>query len=150
MANSATRVDPLRGFNFRVEIDSTTIAAFSEVSGLTAEGDSVDYREGVDGVNSVRKLVGLRKYGVITLKRGYTKDSTLWDWYASVATGQGVVRRSGSIVLRDETQKDVLFFNFTNAFINKIEGPHMTASGNEIALESAELVHEGLMIKLAK
>jgi phage tail-like protein len=150
VANSATRVDPLRGFNFRVEIDSTTIAAFSEVSGLTAEGDSVDYREGVDGVNSVRKLVGLRKYGVITLKRGYTKDSTLWDWYAAVATGQGVVRRSGSIVLRDETQKDVLFFNFTNAFINKIEGPHMTASGNEIALESAELVHEGLMIKLAK
>lgn len=150
MANSSPRVDPFRSFNFRVEIDGTSIASFSEVSGLTAEGASVDYREGKDGVNSVRKLVGLRAYGVITLKRGVIKDGTMWDWYSEVATGGPKARRSGSIVLRDETQRDVLFFNFSNAFINKIEGPHMTASGNEVALESAELVHEGLMIKLAR
>ena len=150
MPNNTTRVDPYRGFNFRVEIDGTPVASFSEVSGLTAEGDAVDYREGKDGVNNVRKLPGLRKFGVITLKRGYTKDSTLWDWYAQVATGGPKARRNGSIVLRDEAQVDVLLFNFTNAFLNKIEGPHMTASGNEIAIESAELVHEGLSIKLAK
>ncbi len=150
MSGTTGRLDPFRGFNFRIEIDNTTVASFSEVSGLTAEGDAVDYREGKDSVNSVRKLVGLRKYSVITLKRGYTKDSTLWDWYAAVATGGSTARRSGSIVLRDETQTDVLFFNFSNAFINKIEGPHMTASGNEVAIESAELVVELLSIKLAK
>jgi phage tail-like protein len=150
MAQTTTRTDPYRSFNFRVEIDNTTVASFSEVSGLTAEGDPVDYREGKDSVNSVRKLVGLRKYGVITLKRGYTKDSTLWDWYSAVATGAANARRSGSIVLRDETQTDVLFFHFNNGFLNKVEGPHMTASGNEVAIESAEIVHEGLTIKLAK
>ncbi len=150
MSQTTTRIDPYRGFNFRVEIDNTHVASFSEVSGLTAEGDSVDYREGKDAQNNVRKLVGLRKYGTITLKRGYTKDTTLWDWYSAVATGGATARRNGTIVLRDETQKDVLFFHFSNGFLNKIEGPHMTASGNEVGIESAELIHEGLTIKLAK
>jgi len=150
MAQSATRVDPFRSFNFRLEIDNTTVAAFSEVSGLAAEGDTVDYREGTDKPNNVRKLAGLRKYGVITLKRGYTKDTTLWDWYAAVATGCATARRNGSIVLCDETQTDVLAFNFTNALLNKVEGPHMMASGNEVAIESAEIVPETLSIKLAQ
>jgi phage tail-like protein len=144
------RTDPYRGFNFRVEIDKTTVASFSEVSGLTADGDAVDYREGKDGANSVRKLTGLRKYGVITLKRGYTQDGTLWDWYSAVATGAANARRSGSIVLRDETQTDVIFFHFTNGFLNKIQGPDFKAAGNEVAIESAELVVESLTIKLAK
>src|SRR5215475_8088380 len=150
MPQTTPRTDPYRGFNFRVEIDKTTVASFNEVSGFNADGDVVDYREGKDPVNSVRKLVGLRKYGVITLKRGYTKDSTLWDWYSAVATGSANARRSGSIVLRDETQTDVLFFHFVNGFINKIEGPSLKAAGNEVAIESVELVHEGLTIKLAK
>jgi phage tail-like protein len=150
MAQTDTRVDPYRSFNFRVEIDNTAVASFSEVSGLTADGDPVDYREGKDTANSVRKLIGLRKYSVITLKRGYTKDSTLWDWYAAVATGASNARRSGSIVLRDETQtKDVIFFHFTNGFLNKIMGPDFKAAGNEVAIESAELVVESLTIKLA-
>jgi phage tail-like protein len=149
MAQTDARVDPYRSFNFRVEIDKTAVASFSEVSGLTADGDPVDYREGKDTANSVRKLIGLRKYSVITLKRGYTKDSTLWDWYAAVATGAANARRSGSIVLRDETQKDVIFFHFTNGFLNKIMGPDFKAAGNEVAIESAELVVESLTIKLA-
>ncbi len=152
MSGSASqRIDPLRSFNFRVEIDSMTVASFSEVSGMTAEGDAVDYREGRDKANAHRKLVGLRKYGVITLKRGYTgKDSFMWDWYSAVATGATNARRNFSIVLCDETQTDVLFFNGINGFLNKIEGPHMMAGGNEVAIESAEIVHEGLSIKLAK
>ena len=150
MSSSISRNDPYRGFNFRVEIDGSPVASFSEVSGLAAEGDAVDYREGKDGVNSVRKLVGLRKYGVITLKRGYTKNTAIWDMYTATATGQPTARVNGTIVLRDETQKDVLFFHFTGGFINKVEGAHMLASGNEVAIESAELIVETVMMKLGK
>ena len=50
------RTDPFRGFNFRVEIGGQIIGGFSEVSGLTADGDAVDYREGSDLPNNVRKL----------------------------------------------------------------------------------------------
>ena len=60
--STATRIDPYRSFNFRVEIDRKTVASFSEVSGLAVDGDAVDYREGKDCANNVRKLLGLRKF----------------------------------------------------------------------------------------
>jgi phage tail-like protein len=144
MATGA-RNDPYRGFNFRLEVDGLTIAAFSEVSGLVAEGDPVDYREGADMVNSARKLPGLRKYGNITLKRGYTQNKELWAWYRNIANGDPD-RRNGAIVLMDEAHKDVLRWNFRNAWPNKVEGPSFNATGNEVAMESVELVHEGLDI----
>jgi hypothetical protein len=42
-----------------------------------------------------------------------------------------------------------MFLHFTSGFVNKIEGPHTTASGNEITIEGVEIGHEGLTIKLA-
>ena len=35
-----------------------------------------------------------------------------------------------------------------NAWINKVEGPTMNASGNELAIESIELIHENLTMEL--
>lgn len=144
MATGA-RNDPYRGFNFRLEVDGLTIASFSEASGLVAEGDPVDYREGADMVNSVRKLEGLRKYQNIVLKRGYTQNKELWAWYRNIANGTED-RRNGAIVLMDEAHRDVLRWNFRNAWLNKVEGPSFNATGNEVAMESVELVHEGLDI----
>lgn len=142
-----TRNDPFRGFNFRVEIEGLPVAAFSEVSGLTAEGDPVDYREGTDPTNNVRKLVGLRKYANLMFKRGYTQNTTLWDWYRRIAEGQAD-RRNGSIVLMNEAHRDVMRWNFDNAWINKIEGPGLNAANNEVAIENMELCHEGLSFEL--
>src|SRR5262249_58887377 len=31
-------------------------------------------------ISTVRKLVGLHKYANITLKRGYMRDQSLWNW----------------------------------------------------------------------
>jgi len=39
---STARVDPFRGYNFRVELDNTSVASFRECGGLTANTDSVD------------------------------------------------------------------------------------------------------------
>jgi phage tail-like protein len=147
MSSTDTRNDPFRGFNFRVEIDGTSVGSFSEVSGLTADGDAVDYREGTDAINNVRKLVGLRKYAMLVFKRGYTKDDTLWKWYSRIANGVAD-RKHGSVILRNEAHKDVMRWNFENAWINKIEGPSLKASGNEVAIESMELCHEGLTFEL--
>ncbi|MBS0168394.1 MAG: phage tail protein [Nitrospira sp.] len=142
-----TRTDPFRSFNFRVEIDGLTVAAFSEVSGLTAEGDAVDYREGTDAINNVRKLTGLRKYANLMFKRGYVQDNSLWQWYQQIANGENV-RRNGSVILMNEAHADVMRWNFENAWVNKIEGPGLKASGNEVGIESMELVHEGLTLEL--
>ena len=82
---TSVRTDPFRAFNFRVEFDGLTIGSFRECSGLTAEGDAVDYREGTDIPLTVRKLVGLRKYTNVVLKKGYTENRELWDWYRNIS-----------------------------------------------------------------
>lgn len=147
MGSTDKRTDPFRGFNFSVEIDGVTTTSFSEVSGLTAEGDPVDYREGTDQANNVRKLVGLRKYAMLVFKRGYVQDDTLWKWYANIASGIPD-RRHGSVTLHNEAHRAVMRWNFENAWINKIEGPSLKAAGNEVAIESMELCHEGLTFEL--
>ena len=141
------RKDPYRGFNFRLEVGGLSVASFSEASGLVAEGDAVDYREGDEKVNWVRKLIGLRKFNQITLKRGYTKNKELWDWYGKVAKGVND-RRDGAIILMDDARKDVIRWEFVKAWPNKIEGPTLNATNNEVTMESVELCHEGLEIRL--
>ena len=142
---TGTRIDPYRSFNFRVEIDGLTVGAFSECSGLSSDGDAIDYREGTDKPLTVRKLPGLRKYANISLKRGYTPNTELWAWYRNIVNGV-TDRRNGSIILMDEERRDVLRWNFENGWINKIEAPSFKASGNEVAIESVEIVHEGLTL----
>ena len=143
---TAERRDPYRTFNFQLVIDNVPRGAFSEASGLTAEGDAVDYREGTDPQQNVRKLPGLRKYSNITLKRGYTQDGSLWDWYNKIANGEPD-RRDVTIVLMNEARQPVLQWHAENAWVNKIEGPSFKAAGNEIAMETVELVHEGLTME---
>ena len=144
---TADRRDPFRSFNFQLEIDGVPLGAFSETSGLTAEGDAVDYREGTDKQSNVRKLVGLRKYTNLTLKRGYTPDTSLWQWYTNIVNGTPD-RRNVTIVLMNEAHQPVLRWHAENAWVNKIEGPSFKAAGNEVAMESVELVHEGLTIEI--
>ena len=140
------RNDPYRAYNFVLEIDNLARGAFAEVGGLTAEGDAVDYREGSDLQQNVRKLVALRKYANLTLKRGYTQDKGLWQWYTNIMNGIAD-RRNVTIVLMNEARQPVLRWHAENAWINKIEGPAFKASGNEVAMESVELVHEGLTLE---
>jgi phage tail-like protein len=143
--SEGVRTDPYRSFNFRIEIDGLPVASFSECSGLSSEGQAVEYREGTDPL-TVRKLLGLRTYANLTLKRGYTQSRVLWDWYKKVVEGNAD-RRNGAVILMDEAGEPVMTWKFINGWINKIEGPTMNASGNEVAIESIEIVHEGLALE---
>jgi phage tail-like protein len=140
------RVDPYRGFNFRVEIDNAQVAGFREASGLSFTTDSVDYREGTDVPLHVRKLTGLRKYANISLKRGITQDKALWDWYKNVVNGVED-RRGGAIILQDEQHQPVLRWNFENGWISKWEGPAVNATGNDVALETIEITVESVELQ---
>ena len=136
-----TRIDPYRGYNFRIELDSTSVASFRECSGLTMTTDAVDYREGTDVPLSVRKLTGLRKFTNIMCKRGFTQNEDHWNWYKNVLNGVSD-RRNGAVVLQDEEHNDVLRWNFTNAWICKWEGATMNATSNDVAIESIEICPE--------
>ena len=141
------RTDPFRSFYFQLEIDGIASGGFSECSGLTADGDAVDYREGTDFQPNVRKLTGLRKYGPITLKRGVTPNKDLWAWYLNIVNGIPD-RRNVTVILLNEQRQPVLRWHAENAWLNKIEAPSFKASGNEVAMESVEIIHEGLTIEM--
>ncbi|HLG13139.1 MAG TPA: phage tail protein [Blastocatellia bacterium] len=134
------RVDPYRGFNFRVEIDGIQQAGFQEVSGLDSSTDPQDYREGTDP-NHVRKLAGLNKFSAITLKRGITDSDELWKWRTTVVDGK-VERKNGSIIMLDETGQEKLRWNFFNAWPSKWTGPSFNSTSSAVAVETLELTHE--------
>ena len=137
------RRDPSRSFNFELQVGDVLLGAFSECSGLAIEGDAVDYREGTELSPGVRKLVGLRKYAAIVLKRGYAQDQSLWSWYQNIVNGV-LDRRNVTIVVRNEERTPVLRWHAAGTLINKIEGPPLNARGNEVAIESVEVLHERL------
>src|ERR671930_2379904 len=76
----ANRLDPYAGYNFAVELDGITRAGFRECSGLENSQNAGEYREGTDKNLAVRKLPGLVTHSDITLSRGVTADSKLWEW----------------------------------------------------------------------
>jgi phage tail-like protein len=136
------RVDPYRNFNFLVEIDGITQAGFSDCSGFGANTDPIEYREG--GQNTtMRKLPGVTKYPNITLKWGLTDSKELYQWYRDVVQGK-IVRKNGSIILLDLDGTEKLRWNFTDAWPTKWDGPDFTAKGNDVAVETLELAHEGI------
>ena len=94
----------------------------------------------------MRKLPGLTTYANIVLKRGLTRDLSLWNWRQSVVNGQ-TDRRSGTIVLLDESRKQVLRWRFAEGWPVKWEGPALNAQANEIAIETLEIAHEGLELE---
>lgn len=139
----AARRDPFKSYSFLVEIDGIASAGFKGVSGLAAETEVVEYREGSDPVSSSRKLPGRVKYPNVTLKRGLTASRDLWEWWRTAADGP-VQRRNVAIVLLDDSRTPVLRWLLRNAWIARIETSELDASKNEIAIETVELAHEGL------
>jgi phage tail-like protein len=138
------RQDPYRNFRFRLEIDSITLAGFSEVAIGPTTTDVIDYREGTDPPH-VRKLSGLTKYGNIMLKRGLTTSRELFDWHQLVVTGQVAnVRRQVVIIVQDEGGTDVTRFVVTDAWPSKYDPSDLNAKGNEVVIELLELVNEGI------
>ena len=68
------RANPYGTFNYLVDLGTgvtgSVKAGFQEVTGLSIEVTSADYRNGNEGVNHPRKINGVYKVGDITLKRG--------------------------------------------------------------------------------
>ena len=137
------RNDPYGQFNFLIEIDGVVKGGFTEASGLTTDTNIIEYREGAEQHGTTRKLPGLIKYNNIVLKRGWTKDKSLWAWRKRVIDGK-TQRNSGSIVLLDEARNEALRWNFREGWPSKWEGPALNAKTSEVAVETLEIAHEGL------
>ena len=134
--------DPYMSYNFAVEISGIISGGFSEVSGLSSEIELESYEEG--GVNSyVHKFPKHTTYSNLILSRGLINVDLFYTWY--LATTQGLIQQlSGTILLLNNQQIPVMWWNFKNAYPVKWEGPGLNAVSEEVAVEKIELVHQGI------
>jgi phage tail-like protein len=146
MAIERPNKNPYSAFNFIFEVNGVQIAAFQEVSGLDSENTPIEYREGADRINGVRKLPGMEKTANLVCGRGITGSLELWNWRKEVRDGTGAFPPVRDVVvsLQNEVHQTVMRWRLTNAWCCKLSGPTLNAKGNEIAIEKMELAYDRL------
>jgi phage tail-like protein len=149
---------PLPNYRFAVSLDAAdayiprqpgilppvvAAGAFSEVSGLTGELEVLAHPEG--GRNDyVHQLPVRYTWGRITLKKGIVRDQSLWDWFHAGLMGSLGARRDGAILLHDPDGELAMTWEFRAGLAVKWTGPTLSAREGAIAIESLDIVHEGL------
>jgi phage tail-like protein len=136
---------PMPKFHFRVEWGGERLG-FTEVTGLDMQVEAIEYREGSSLEYSKLKMPGMHKFSNITLKRGSVAgDSDFYKWINTINLTL-VERRDVVISLLNEAHSPVLTWKAKNTFPVKLQASDLKADGNEVAIESLELAHEGLSL----
>lgn len=139
-----TRTDPFLGHSFRLEMSGIQIAGFSEVTIPDLSIEEVSYREGTDPYT--RKLAGMASVGSVTLKRGITESTELYDWFTDVAAlGAGMTqRKSVSIILVNQAGDEQARWNCSNAWPSKYETGSLDAKSSDVLVETLEIQVEAM------
>lgn len=139
--------DPEGNYIFALEIDGIEIAQFLECSGLKSTTDIFELQEG--GMNGrVHKLPGQSRWDNLVLRYGVTNDVSLLKWRDEILQdefGRGS-RRNGSIVIKNNQMEVVRRYNFVDAWPVSWEGPSLSSSSAELAIEMVELAHHGIYV----
>jgi len=137
---------PIPKFHFQVEWGGSKIG-FTEVSGLDVEREVIEYRDGSSKEYSKLKMPGLTKFSNLTLKRGsFKKDNDFYQWWVSNKL-ESVERRDITISLLNEEHTPIITWKVKNAWPSKIQPTDLKSDDNSIAIETMEIVHEGLTIE---
>jgi phage tail-like protein len=162
------RTDPLLGCNFSLALlpskgasgpgtgtialstaGSRSYAGFAEVSGLELTMEVEDYAAG--GANdAVLKFPGRIRWSNLVLRRGIVgrrdpfDDTDLWTWFNDYLEGRGV-RRDGLITLLGADGTPAHVWSFRRGLPAKWTGPSLHAGRSEVAIESLEIAHEGIL-----
>lgn len=135
---------PYRNIRFLLEIDEVAKAGFATCRQPESHTDVIEYREGTDPP-TVRKLGGLNRYGRVVLRSGVTDDSReLFEWRQLVEHGTvDEARRTAAVVLLDREGNAGARWELTDAWPATYQAPRLDATGEDVAVESLELVCEG-------
>ena len=137
---------PLPSFYFKVEVDGIWEIACKEVSGLDIEAQIIEYRHGNSPAFSTIKMPGIKKSSNVSLKKGvFAKDNKFWDWFNTIKLNT-IERKAVTISLLDEGGAPTMVWKLANAWPTKVTGVSLKSDGNEAAVESLDLAHEGLTI----
>ena len=137
---------PQPKFYFMVDWGSTSNIPFQEVSGLNIEAQTIEYRHGNSSVFSEIKMPGIIKNSNVTMKKGiFANDNNFRDWYNKIKMNT-IERQNVVIRLLDEAGNPAMTWTLLNAWPTKISSTDLKSDGNEVAVESIEIMHEGLTI----
>lgn len=143
---------PLAVYNYKVEINGETIG-FSEVSGLSVGYETSTYTESpVSGIGPRRMYMpGQIKSATVSLKKGVVTGVSvpaLFDWINSIQLNR-VDKKDIYVRLCDENGDAVISWKVINAFPTKLDAPSFTANSNDVAIESMELMADGVVVEQA-
>lgn len=146
------RDEPYMQFNFLVDLgDGTTdgpAAGFAESSAISTEVAVIEYRNGNDRENSVRKLTGLNKASDVTFKRGVIGALNLYQWLNQIRSGDQRAARTVTIQLQNEDHTAVVVtWKLLRARIVKYSAGPLNAKGTDVAMEEMVLAYERLEIE---
>jgi len=143
---------PYAQFNFRVDLGTGVTegpqAGFSECSPIEMSVDVIEYRNGNEKENAVRKLTGLARYTNVSLKRGIIGSLDLYDWLDQIRNGDEAAYRTVTVQLMSEDHATVVQeWKLLRARIVKhVSGP-FDAKGDDVAIEELTLAYERLELK---
>lgn len=156
MAEAAldTSTYPFTAFNFSVEItregDSKALcnAAFSECDGLEMTMEVKTIREGGNNGRQIR-LTGPYAYGQLTLKRGMTKNSDLWNWFSDTLANPALRANAEVVLLAADGSTERSRFILARCLPVKLKAPPLNARDGLVAVEELQLSYEALEMKPA-
>lgn len=134
-----------QGSFFSLEVDKVDIAFFTGCSGLGIEYDVIKFKEG-NGTKVIEsKRPGKPKYSEVVLKRGFTANKAVYDWFDEVVKAAGdVPYKTASIVLYDRAGEEVSRFNLEQCWPSKLSVSDLQAGSDEIMIEEITIQHEFL------
>lgn len=145
---------PLPAYNYRVEINGKAVG-FSEVSGLNISYGTTTYKESPTqgGAAGPRKMIMPAQLGEVkvTLKKGVVRGdsiATLFQWINAIQINQ-VEKKDIYVRLCDEKGEAVISWKIINAFPTQLDAPSFNAGSNDAAIESMQLVGDGVVIEAA-
>ena len=145
-SKQSRNVWPLPKYYFQVKWDKNEMK-FQEISGLDMEAQPIEYRHGDSKEFSTIKMPGLKKSSNVTMKKGIFKsDNKFWDWFNQIKMNT-IKRIPVTISLLDEEGKPTMVWTLANAWPTKITGTDLKSDGNEVAVESIEIAHEGIKME---
>lgn len=138
---------PLPVYNYRVTIGSSAIG-FSEVTGLNVSYDPVTYKHGFSFVTGARIIPGMRQPIKLTLRKGViTGNDFLSGWLQDTYANPFKDMKKDILVdLCDEAGKAVIRWKVLGALPIKLDAPAFNAGGNEVAIETLELIAHDIQV----
>jgi len=134
-----------QGSFFALEIDSLTLGWFTGCSGLSLEFDVTTFKEGNGKKVVERKRAGKPKYGAVTLKRGFTTNKVIHDWFKEVVDSQKATPyKTASIVIYDRQQEEAARFNLEACWPSKMSVSDLSSGSDDVMVEELTIQHEFL------